>query len=151
MGERWKGTGVPALGNQSPWPQHPRQPRRQAGRKAQSCGGRGSHGRLPTGRCARVAVPVLPAGSAPVLGLHPRPGARPGGYQAEAAGGFPCCAQRPADLPRRPCLFTRKGAWERAVPARRGRVCDTPPPRSRATAPPGGSNEASRERHSGAK
>lgn len=95
-----------------------------------------------------------PCGSGLAPSLRPEPA--PGGYQVGAAGDCPCRAQRPADPPRRPCLFTRGGAWDRAAPLQPGegprRAAAAAP---RATAPPGGACGAGSappglERHRGA-
>lgn len=106
---------------------------------------------LPSPRAAppASAPPRPPASPAPprYSRLDPRPlplpGPAPGSYQAGAADGCPCSAHRPAGLPRRPCLFTRRGGWDRAAPGRRGRVrAAPPPPRTGATAPSRGARGA---------
>ena len=79
----------------------------------------------------------------------------PDSYREGAAGDCPCCAQRPPGLPRRPCLFTRKGAWDRAAPGPPGEGrCSAAVAAPRATAPPCGARGedsalACRERQEG--
>ena len=101
--------------------------------------------------------PPRPRRAAHGSGLAPsrRQGPAPDGYRAGAASDCPCCSQRPADLPRRPCLFTRRGAWDRAAAEPPGegprRAAAVAP---RATAPSGGARGADRalarpERRSG--
>lgn len=93
--------------------------------------------------------PPRPRRAAHGSGLSPfrRQGPAPGDYRARAASDCPCCSQRPADLPRRPCLFTRRGAWDRAAAEPPGegprRAAAVAPG---ATAPSGGARGADRAR-----
>lgn len=77
---------------------------------------------------AKSPTPARPRAQPAAFGHAPAALPRPGRYQAAAAGGCPCRAQRPAGRPRPPCLFTRTACWDGAVPP-------SSPPRTRPSAP----------------
>lgn len=118
----------------------PPQPRRQAGSKAQGCSGRGSWEAPPL-----AAAPGLrpPRGVGPGSRSPPVARRQPRRLPGSSGRWLPMlCAASRGSSSSAMSVYPQRSLGDRAVPGRRGRVCATPPPRFRATAPPGGSSKA---------